>query len=160
MQLSRAFLTACHLAKALMTAFINKISTATIQRRLWERNVKKHAQTMKPFVSAANHWRMLILLGKKIGKGFMVCPITSMFKPVSMLGVPPRQGFSLMVTTVISYHTKAMVWGCFSGLGQGVTCNIKQILRKGQYTQILIHQMRLSAWGTRGWPFCSTWQWA
>ena len=38
-----------------------------------------------------------------------------------------------------------MVWGCFSWYGVGALHRIEGILKKGQYRQILIHQMRPSA---------------
>lgn len=147
--------TAGDLAKPLMERSSTKISPTTVQRRLRGRNIKKCAKTKKPFVSAVNRRKRVefarrrrdwtIEEWKKVlwsdESPYCIRSQTRQY----VWRTPQEKSSPRCLRGTVKHQKKIMVWGCFSWYGVGALYQIKGILKKEKYRQILIHQMRPSA---------------
>ena len=143
------------LSESLTGRTSTQISRRTAQRRLHERNYKKCLKTRKPFVSSVNrrkrlkfakryrHWT--VDQWKKVvwsdeSPYVLRCPNRSHVWRLRKQQFAPR-----CLQGTLKHQKKIMVWGCFSWKGVGAFHQIKGILTKERYRQILIRQMRPSA---------------
>ena len=147
--------TAADLAESLKERSSTEVSLWTIQRRLYEHQLKKVVKTKKPFVSPANRrkrvefprrYRHLTVEQWEKVLWSDESPFVIRCQNHQYVWRSPNEKFSpRCLQGTVKHQKKIMVWGCFSWYGVGALHRIEGILKKGQYRQILIHQMRPSA---------------
>ena len=143
------------LSESLKDSTSTQISRRTVQCRLHERNYKKCLKTRKPFVSSVNQRKWL-----KFAKLYHHWTVNQWKKLVwsdespfvlscqnrSYLWHLRKQQFSpRCLQGTLKHQKKIMVWACFSWNRVGAFHQIKGMLTKERYCQILIRQMKPSA---------------
>ena len=126
-----------------------QISCPTAQRLLHDRNYKKCLNTRKPFMSSVN-WRKWLKFTKRyrhwtVGQVWWVTICPPLPKSILCLASSKATVSPQHLQGTLKHQKKIMVWACFSWNRVGAFHEIKGILTKERYRQILIRQMRPSA---------------